>query len=43
MVCASRLELVKTWFWSVSFQLTGRESYGYTTSLDAAKAASGTK
>jgi hypothetical protein len=27
------------WFWGVSFQLTGRKSYGHTTSLDEAKAA----
>jgi hypothetical protein len=26
-------------FWGVSFQLTGRKSYGHATSLDAAKAA----
>jgi hypothetical protein len=29
----------ETWFWSVSFQLTGRKSYGHATSLDEAKAA----
>jgi hypothetical protein len=27
------------WFWGVSFQLTGRKSYGRVDSLDAAKAA----
>jgi hypothetical protein len=27
------------WFWGVSFQLTGRKSYGNVTSLDEAKAA----
>jgi hypothetical protein len=27
------------WFWGVSFQLTGRKSYGHAASLDAAKAA----
>jgi hypothetical protein len=27
------------WFWGVSFQLTGRKSYGHTPSLDEAKAA----
>jgi hypothetical protein len=27
------------WFWGVSFQLTGRKSYGHTASLDDAKAA----
>jgi hypothetical protein len=27
------------WFWGVSFQLTGRKSYGRAPSLDAAKAA----
>jgi hypothetical protein len=26
----------ETWFWGVSFQLTGRKSYGYAASLDAA-------
>jgi hypothetical protein len=29
----------QTRFWSVSFQLTGRKSYGYATSPDEAKAA----
>jgi hypothetical protein len=29
----------ETWFWGVSFQLTGRKSYGHAPSLDAAKAA----
>jgi hypothetical protein len=29
----------ETWFWGVSFRLTGRKSYGYTPSLDTAKAA----
>ena len=29
------------WFWGVSFQLTGRRSYGYVPSLAAAKAAIG--
>jgi hypothetical protein len=28
-----------SWFWGMSFQLTGRKSYGYAGSLDAAKAA----
>jgi hypothetical protein len=27
------------WFWGVSFQLTGRKSYGHVPTLDAAKAA----
>ena len=27
------------WFWGVSFQLTGRKSYGHAASLDEAKAA----
>jgi hypothetical protein len=27
------------WFWDVSFQLTGRKSYGHAPSLDGAKAA----
>ena len=27
------------WFWGVSFQLTGRKSYGHATSLEEAKAA----
>jgi hypothetical protein len=27
------------WFWGVSFQLTGRKSYGHAVSLDDAKAA----
>jgi hypothetical protein len=27
------------WFWGVSFQLTGRKSYGHAAWLDAAKAA----
>jgi hypothetical protein len=29
----------ETWFWGVSFQLTGRKSYGHAPSLDEAKAA----
>jgi hypothetical protein len=29
----------ETWFWGVSFQLTGRKSYGHAASLNAAKAA----
>jgi len=29
----------ETWFWGVSFQLTGRKSYGHPASLDEAKAA----
>ena len=29
----------ESWFWGVSFQLTGRKSYGYAPSLDEAKAA----
>jgi hypothetical protein len=29
----------ETWFWGVSFQLTGRKSYGRAESLDGAKAA----
>jgi hypothetical protein len=29
----------ETWFWGVSFQLTGRKSYGHVSSLDEAKAA----
>jgi hypothetical protein len=29
----------ETWFWGVSFQLTGRKSYGHAASLDEAKAA----
>ena len=28
-----------SWFWGVSFQLTGRKSYGHAPTLDAAKAA----
>jgi hypothetical protein len=28
-----------TWFWGVSFQVTGRKSYGHADSLEAAKAA----
>jgi len=28
----------ETWFWGVSFQLTGRKSYGNATSLEEAKA-----
>jgi hypothetical protein len=27
------------WFWGVSFQLTGRKSYGHAPTLDQAKAA----
>jgi hypothetical protein len=27
------------WFWGVSFQITGRKSYGYAPTLEAAKAA----
>ena len=27
------------WFWGVSFDLTGRKSYGYAATLDEAKAA----
>jgi hypothetical protein len=30
---------VSEWFWGVSFQLTGRKSYGHAPTLDAAKAA----
>jgi hypothetical protein len=29
----------ENWFWGVSFQLTGRKSYGHVPSLDEAKAA----
>jgi len=29
----------KSWFWGISFQLTGRKSYGTAKSLGAAKAA----
>ena len=29
----------QTWFWGVSFQLTGRKSYGHAATLDEAKAA----
>ena len=29
----------ETWFWGVSFQLTGRKSYGHAASLEEAKAA----
>jgi hypothetical protein len=29
----------ESWFWGVSFQLTGRKSYGRADSLDDAKAA----
>jgi hypothetical protein len=29
----------ETWVWGVSFQLTGRKSYGHAPSLDGAKAA----
>jgi hypothetical protein len=29
----------ETWFWGVSFQLTGRKSYGHAPSLDEAKTA----
>jgi hypothetical protein len=28
-----------TWFWGISFQVTGRKSYGHADSLEAAKAA----
>ena len=28
-----------SWFWGVSFQLTGRKSYGHAPTLDEAKAA----
>jgi hypothetical protein len=28
-----------SWFWGVSFQITGRKSYGHATSLEEAKAA----
>jgi hypothetical protein len=28
-----------SWFWGVSFQITGRKSYGHAASLDDAKAA----
>jgi hypothetical protein len=28
----------ETWFWGVSFQLTGRTSYGHAVSLEEAKA-----
>jgi hypothetical protein len=31
--------LESRWFWGVSFQVTGRKSYGYADSLDEAKAA----
>jgi hypothetical protein len=31
----------ETWFWGVSFHLTGRKTYGHTTSLDPAKARHG--
>jgi hypothetical protein len=30
----------ETWFWGVSFQLTGRQSYGHVVSLEEAKVAS---
>ena len=30
----------ETWFWNISFQITKRKSYGYASSLQAAKAAS---
>jgi hypothetical protein len=30
---------ISEWFWGVSFQLTGRKSYGHAPTLDAAKAA----
>ena len=29
----------ETWFWGVGFQLTGRKSYGYATSIEEAKVA----
>jgi hypothetical protein len=29
----------ETWFWGISFQLTGRKSYGHAASLAAAQAA----
>jgi hypothetical protein len=29
----------ETWFWGVSFQVTGRKSYGHASSLEEAKAA----
>jgi hypothetical protein len=28
----------ETWFWGVSFQVTGRKSYGQATAIDEAKA-----
>jgi hypothetical protein len=31
--------LCRSWFWGVSFQLTGRKSYGNAPTLDDAKAA----
>jgi hypothetical protein len=33
------LDANRTWFWGVSFQLTGRKSYGTANSLEEAKAA----
>jgi hypothetical protein len=33
------LDASQTWFWGVSFQLTGRKSYGHTPTLDEAKVA----
>jgi hypothetical protein len=39
--CVGRIFLAAnhTWFWGVSFQLTGRKSYGHVPTLDEAKAA----
>jgi hypothetical protein len=39
--CVGRifLDANHTWFWGVSFQLTGRKSYGHAATLDEAKAA----
>jgi hypothetical protein len=33
------LDANHTWFWGVSFQLTGRKSYGHAATLEEAKAA----
>ena len=37
--CVIFLDANHTWFWGVSFQLTGRKSYGHASTLNEAKAA----
>jgi hypothetical protein len=37
--CVNAYAGKESWFWGVSFQLTGRKSYGDAPTLDAAKAA----